>query len=84
MATKVEPIQRAQIHTERSAEWFRNGRLATALEAAQQAISALSSYAPAHNMLALIYMELREDAKAQAAFEQAIRLAPGDSDALNN
>ncbi len=84
MATKVEPTQRAQIHTERSAEWFRNGRLATALEAAQQAVAAQSSYAPAHSMLALIYMELREDAKAQTAFEQALRLAPADSDTLNN
>ncbi len=84
MATKVEPTQRAQIHTERSAEWFRNGRLATALEAAQQAVAAQSSYAPAHSMLALIYMELRDDAKAQASFEQALRLAPADSDTLNN
>lgn len=84
MATKVEPTQRAQIHTERSAEWFRNGRLATALEAAQQAVAAQSSYAPAYSMLALIYMELREDVKAQASFEQALRLSPADSLTLNN
>lgn len=84
IAGKTDATQRAQIHTERSAEYYRLGIMAVALEAAQQAVAAQSSYAPAHNMLALIYMELREDSKAQAAFEQAIRLAPTDSDALNN
>ncbi len=84
MATKVAPTQRAQIHTERSAEYFRLGRMATALEAAQQAVAAESKYAPAHNMVALIYMELRDDEKAQAAFDKAIRLSPNDSDTLNN
>ncbi|MFN8754494.1 MAG: type IV pilus biogenesis/stability protein PilW [Burkholderiales bacterium] len=84
MAGKTNPTERAQIHTERAAEYFRLGNLAIALEAAQQAVSAQSGYSPAHNMLALIYMELREDAKAQASFEQAIRLSPTDSLALNN
>jgi type IV pilus assembly protein PilF len=84
MAGKTNAADRAQIHTERSAEYFRIGNMAVALEAAQQAISAQSNYAPAHNMLGLIYMELREDAKAQSAFEQAVRLTPNDSDALNN
>jgi type IV pilus assembly protein PilF len=84
MAGKTDSTQRAQIHTERAAEYYRLGLMSVALEAAQQAVAAQSNYAPAHNMLALIYMELREDNKAQAAFEQAIRLAPGDSDSLNN
>ena len=84
MATKVAPTQRAQIHTERSAEYFRIGRLATSLEAAQQAVAADAKYAPAHNMVALIYMELRDNEKAQAAFDRAILLAPNDSDTLNN
>ncbi len=84
MAGKVDAQQRAQIHTERSGEYFRMGRMATALEAAQQAIAAHTAYAPAHNMLALIHMKLGEDVKAEAAFKQAIRIAPGDSDSLNN
>ena len=84
MAGKTDPTQRAQIHTERAAEYYRLGIMAVALEAAQQAVAANTNYGPAHNMLALIYMRLNEDAKAQAAFEQAIRIAPTDSDALNN
>jgi type IV pilus assembly protein PilF len=84
MAGKTDSTQRAQIHTERAAEYYRLGLMSVALEAAKQSVSAQSSYAPAHNMLALIYMELREDSKAQASFEQAIRLSPNDSDTLNN
>lgn len=84
MAGKTDPTQRAQIHTERAAEYYRLGIMAVAQEAALQAVAASTSYAPAHNMLALIYMRLGEDAKAQAAFEQAIRIAPNDADTLNN
>ncbi|AMS32180.1 hypothetical protein AEM42_06815 [Betaproteobacteria bacterium UKL13-2] len=84
MPGKTDATQRAQIHTERAAEYYRLGSMSVALEAAQQAISAQSNHAPAHNMLALVYMELREDSKAQASFEQAIRLAPNESDFLNN
>ncbi len=84
MPGKTDATQRAQIHTERAAEYYRLGLMSVALEAAQTAVAAQTSYAPAHSMLALIYMELREDAKAQASFEQAIRLSPGDSDTLNN
>jgi type IV pilus assembly protein PilF len=84
IAGKTSPTQRAQIHTERAGEYFRMGKMSVALEAVQQAVSSASNYAPAHNMLALIYMELREDVKAQAAFEQALKIAPEDSDVLNN
>jgi type IV pilus assembly protein PilF len=35
-------------------------------------------------MLGIIYMQLREDAKAAQAFEQALRLAPNDAEILNN
>jgi type IV pilus assembly protein PilF len=84
MAGKTDALQRAEIHTERAAEYYRLGLMSVALEAAKQSIAAQSSYAPAHNMLALISMELGEDSKAQASFEQAIRLAPNDSLTLNN
>ena len=84
MPGKTDATQRAQIHTERAAEYYRLGIMAVALEAAKQAVSANNNYGPAHNMLALIYMRLGEDALAQTAFEQAIRISPSDSDALNN
>jgi type IV pilus assembly protein PilF len=84
IAGKTDPTQRAQIHTERAAEYYKLGRHAIALEAVRQAISAEPKYAPAYNMLALIHMELGENDKAEAAFEQAIRITPNDSGLLNN
>lgn len=84
IAGKTDPTQRAKIHTELAAEYFKLGRQAVAIDAARQAISSDANYAPAYNMLALIYMELNENDKAEAAFEKAIRLTPNDSDLLNN
>ena len=83
-AANSGPAQRAQIHTERAGEYYRLGNYSVALDAAQQASSVLPSYAPAHNMLGIIYMQLREDAKAAQAFEQALKLAPNDAETLNN
>jgi type IV pilus assembly protein PilF len=79
-----DPLSRAQIHTERAAEYFRMGNLGVALEATRQAIAAAPNHAPAHNMLGIIYMQLKDDTQAAQAFEQALRLAPNDSEALNN
>jgi type IV pilus assembly protein PilF len=84
IAGKTTNTQRAQIHTERSAEYYRLNKMAVAIDAAQDAIKSDPNYAAAHSMLGLIYMELKEDAKAQKAFEQAVRVAPEDSDVLNN
>ncbi|MBL8514523.1 MAG: type IV pilus biogenesis/stability protein PilW [Betaproteobacteria bacterium] len=79
-----EPGFRAKLHTERAAEYFKIGSYATAIEAAQTALQHVSGYAPAYNMLGIIHMQLRQDDTAQQAFDQAIRLAPNDSEVLNN
>lgn len=81
---KSDPLQRAKIHTERAAEYYRQGNVAVALEAAKQAVAASPSHAPAHNMLGIIYMQLANDVQAAQSFEQALRLMPNDSEALNN
>jgi type IV pilus assembly protein PilF len=83
-AANSGPVQRAQIHTERAGEYYKLGNLSVALDAAQQAVAVLPTYAPAYNMLGIIYMQLREDAKAAQAFEHALKLAPNDPDTLNN
>jgi type IV pilus assembly protein PilF len=82
--TLNDPSQRAQIRTELAAAYYQRGQMAVALDEAKTAVKHQPNYAPAHNMLGLIHMELREDALATAAFEQAMRLAPNDSDILNN
>lgn len=83
-ATKADANQRALIHTERAAEYYRLGNLPIALEAVQAAIEANPKHAPAYNMQGIVYVGLGEDAKAQQAYEKALQLSPNDSETLNN
>lgn len=83
-AAPSDATYRARLQTELSSEYFRTGNMSAAISSAQQAISVMPSYAPAHSMLGLIYMELKEDAKAQQAFDAAMKYAPNDSEILNN
>lgn len=83
-AANSGPAQRAQIHAERAGEYYRLGNLSVALDAAQQAVAALPTYALGYNMLGIIYMQLREDGKSAQSFEQALKLAPNDPETLNN
>jgi type IV pilus assembly protein PilF len=78
------PLERAKIHTELGVSYFENGQLGVALEELNTAVSADKSYAPAYNALGLVYMELKDDAKADKNFRQAIKLDPSSSEAKNN
>lgn len=83
-AASSGPAQRAQVRTELAGEYYRVGNLGAALEAAQQAAAIMPTYAPAYNMLGIIHMQLGQNPSAVQAFEQAIKLAPNDSETLNN
>ncbi len=74
----------AKIHTELAAEYFFRGQYKVALEEVNAALKANANYAPAFNMLGLIYMTLNEDSKAQSNFERALRNAPNDPEIHNN
>ncbi|QDX81181.1 type IV pilus biogenesis/stability protein PilW [Denitratisoma sp. DHT3] len=78
------PLARAKSHTELGAAYYETRQFATALDEARVAIAADASYAPAHNLLALVYVELKENRAAGEAFEKALRLAPGDPEIGNN
>jgi type IV pilus assembly protein PilF len=78
------PLERAKIHTELGVSYFENGQLGVALEELNTAVSADKTYAPAYNALGLVYMELKEDTKAEKNFRQAIRIDPSSSEAKNN
>lgn len=75
---------RARIHTELATHYFLRGQYAVALEGVDAALKADADYAPAYNVLGLVYAELREDAKAEASFKRAIALQPNYSEAHNN
>lgn len=79
-----EETKRAQIHTDLGAGYFGMGKLGIALEELNTAIKADSKYAPAYNMLGLLYMELREFDKAGENFKRSLSLDPDNSEAHNN
>jgi type IV pilus assembly protein PilF len=82
--TEAEPRKRAEIRTELASNYYREGRLAIALEEAQRAVQVDSRYAPAHGLLGLIYMDLGDRREAEASFNRALRLEPDNSGILNN
>ncbi|MFN3397374.1 MAG: tetratricopeptide repeat protein, partial [Sulfurimicrobium sp.] len=72
LADEMSPeTKRAQIHTELGAGYFSMGKLGIALEELNTAIKVDSNYAPAYNMLGLLYMELREYDKAGDYFKRS-------------
>ncbi len=76
--------ERARIHTELAGSYYQRGNLGVALAEARTAIAADSSYAPAYNVLGLVYSDLRENGEAEGAFERSLRLNPNDPDANHN
>lgn len=75
--------QRAKVHTELGMHYLQEGSYEIALERARVAIDAESGYAPAHNLLALVYMNLRRDQLAEQSFRRALQLAGNDPE-INN
>jgi len=55
-----------------------------ALSEARIAIAADSGYAPAYNLLGLVYGDLREKELAEEAFQRALRFNPNDPDTNHN
>ena len=76
--------QSAKLHTELAAQYYHRGQYKVAIEEVDEAFKAVSNYAPAYNMIALINMSLHEDEKALRNFEQALNIAPKDSEIHNN
>ena len=75
---------RARIHTELSAGYYTRGQYEVALEELSGALKDDPGYAPAYGMLALVYIELRDDAQAERHFQRAIELNPQDPEVRNN
>jgi type IV pilus assembly protein PilF len=79
-----DPRNRAKLHTELASMYYSSGNMGVALEELRTAASADSNYAPTHGMFGLVYMELRENERAEASFERALRLSPNDADINHN
>ncbi|HEY7758814.1 MAG TPA: type IV pilus biogenesis/stability protein PilW [Burkholderiales bacterium] len=76
--------ERARIHTELGVSYYEAAKPAIALEELNEAIRIDRGYAPAWGARALVYMDLGEDAKAEADFKQSMRVDENDSDTKNN
>lgn len=76
--------ERARAHTELAAAYYQKGNLGVALSEARTAITADSGYAPAYNVLGLVYSDLHEISEAEDAFERSLRINPNDPDANHN
>ncbi|CAG0960838.1 hypothetical protein BURK2_00724 [Burkholderiales bacterium] len=74
----------ARVHTQLAAGYYTRNQQNIALEELNEALKVDPKYAPAHNVLGLVYTELKEDAKAEQAFRKAMELAPQDPDIRNN
>lgn len=81
---KQRALRSAKIHTELAGQYYYRRQYRIAIEEADIALQKKSDYAPAYNMLGLVYMDLREDNQAEWNFERALGIAPNDSDIHNN
>jgi type IV pilus assembly protein PilF len=75
---------RAKLHTELASMYFSSGNMGIALEELRIAARADENYAPAHGMYGLVYMQLKENARAEDSFQRALGLAPNDADINHN
>jgi type IV pilus assembly protein PilF len=83
-AVDTEAQARARIHAELAAGYLELGSLGVALQEANEALKADPNFVAAHNVLGLVYMELRDDRAAEASFQRALRISALDSDTNNN
>ena len=79
-----EPRSRARAHTDLASAYYQRGNMGVALEELRIAVAADSSYAPAHGLLGLVYLDLREEKLAAQSFERALGLAPNDAEINHN
>ncbi len=75
---------RAKIHTELGAQYYGSGQIGVALDEFTVALAAERRYVPAHYMLGLVYMELKDDVQAEQYFKSALELDKTNSEAHNN
>ncbi|MBV8030055.1 MAG: type IV pilus biogenesis/stability protein PilW [Betaproteobacteria bacterium] len=79
-----DPRNRAKIHTELASAYYQRGNMGVALEELRAAVAADSTYATAHGLFGLVYMDLKENQLAEQSFQRALQLSPNDPDLNHN
>lgn len=81
---EADPRRRAEIRLQLAGGYYQKGQLSVALEEAKRAVSFDPSYAAAHSMLGLIYLDLGDRREAETNYAQALRLDPNSPEIQNN
>jgi type IV pilus assembly protein PilF len=83
-AAEATPQYRAQLHTDLGLGYYERGQMDIALEELNEALKLDPDNVKAHNVVALVYTILGEDAKAEQSFARALSIAPQDSEVRAN
>jgi type IV pilus assembly protein PilF len=82
--SEAEVRRRAQIRLELATGFYQQGNYPQALEELRSSLSIDPNSAQAYGLLGLVYMDLGDRPRAEENFQRALRLAPDDSELLNN
>ncbi|MDF0606359.1 type IV pilus biogenesis/stability protein PilW [Neisseriaceae bacterium TC5R-5] len=74
----------AQVRTQLAVEYAKLGNLKVALDTAEQAVLADSTYPSAYIAQAYVLALLQQDGRAEAAYRKALQLEPDNPEANNN
>jgi type IV pilus assembly protein PilF len=80
----VDEAKAGRINTQLGMAYMQRGQLEAAMEKLQRALEQTPDYPDAHAAVAVLYERLGELDKASHHHERAVRLAPDDSQMLNN
>ena len=82
--TQTNARKRAAIRLQLAVNYYQDGKFSVALDELKEALRLDPNFADAHNVLALVYMELHENGLAEQSFQRALQLEPSNSDLNNN
>lgn len=74
----------ARVHTELGQKYLQQGKLELALEKLQKALSFDPDYVDAHTVIAVLYENIGDSAKAEEHYRRAAQLKPKGGSELNN
>jgi type IV pilus assembly protein PilF len=80
----ADPVRRAQARLELAALYFARGQNQTALDEIRQALQARPDMAEAIGLRALILAATGDSVGAEASFQRAMQLLPGDAGIMHN
>lgn len=76
--------KRAHIRLQLAVGYFQQHQMEVALDEVGKALKAEPDFPDAYSMRALIYMDMKENKRAEADFRQALKLSPNNPDFSNN